>query len=79
MKTKLVRFFDHFVFKYCVDKLRNATTPDEIANFYIQTFVFHNADYLKSVMAEYNLPNDFLKLHKRLAVLANAPYEGGTK
>lgn len=70
-----VKYFDHFVFKYCSNELRNAKTPDEIANFYVTKFVFGNTTYLKNIMAEYHLPNDFLKLHNRVVTLAEAPYE----
>jgi len=74
-EMELVKFFDHFVFKWCADTLRNAKTPDEIANFYVTKFVFGNATYLENAMAEYHLPNDFLKLHNRIITLAEAPYE----
>ena len=70
-----VSLFDHCVFKWCEDNLRDAKTPDEICNFYVQKFVFGNGKYLERITQDYKLPNDFLKLHKRVVVLANEPYE----
>ena len=69
-----VKWFDHFVFKWLADSLKEATTED-ICAFYVQKLVFKNHGYLERVMAEYKLPGDFLKLHKRVVVLANEPYE----
>jgi len=71
-----VQWFDHFVFKWLVKSLEDAKTPDEICNFYIRGFVFNeNVKYLERIMAEYKLPNDLLKLHKRITVLADMPYQ----
>ena len=71
-----VQWFDHYVFKWCAEQLRNARTPDEVCEFYIRKFVFNdNIKYLGDITVRYKLPNDFLKLHKRIVALAKMPYE----
>ncbi len=69
-----IRFLDHFVFEYCVKQLQGKS-PDDICAFYVQKFVFKNGDYLKSLMERYHLPNDFLKLHKKIIELSKCEYE----
>ena len=69
-----IQWFDHFVFRWLRDSLLNATI-DEVCGFYVEKLVFKNPKYLERIMADYKLPNDFMKLHKRVTVLADMPYE----
>ena len=69
-----VKWFDHFVFKWIASQLKDADI-EAICAFYVQKLVFKNEGYLKGIMANYKLPSDFLKLHKRIIKLADAPYE----
>ena len=62
-------YIDKYFFQYITRKLEDAS-PGEIASWYVQNLVFKNGDYLEYLMKEYNLPNDFLKLHKRITELA---------
>ena len=73
IETK-VGWFDHFVFKWLTDQLRDADI-ETVCSFYVQNLVFKNQGYLERIMAEYKLPSDFLKLHKRIIELADMPYE----
>jgi len=63
---------DKYVFKWIKSKLGTETNPDTICAFYVQNFVFKNGDYWPTLMRDYKLPNDFLKLHKRILQLAEA-------
>ncbi len=58
-----------YIFKYIADKL-DGKSPDEIVAWYVQNLIFKNGDYLKGLMERYHLPNDFLKIHKRIVELA---------
>ena len=60
---------DHYVFKYIAESLEGAS-PEAIVAFYVDKFVFKNGDYFKGLMGKYHLPNDFLRLHKKITELA---------
>jgi len=77
VQTK-VRYLDHYAFKWCADKLKDAT-PDDIVAFYVHYFVFKNAEYMERITKLYQLPDDFLKLHKKIVELSEAEYEGMIK
>ena len=69
MVVETVATIDKCFFKYVSEKLRDAT-PDEIVAWYIQNFAFHNDGYLERLQREYKLPDDILKLHQKIAKMA---------
>jgi len=71
--TTTVRYFDHYVFKWCASQL-DGKSPDDIVAFYVSKFVFKNAAYLTEITSLYHLPNDFLKLHQKVVTLSDAPF-----
>ena len=60
---------DKYVFRWVKEQLTNAS-PDQIVAFYVDKFIFHNIGYLEYLQVKYKLPNDFLKLHKKVIKLA---------
>ena len=63
-------WIDRYVFKWIAKQLDGVTSPDKIAAFYVDKFIFHNEGYLEHLQKEYNLPNDFFKLHAKIVRLA---------
>ena len=64
-----------YLFRYIKQKLHNAT-PDQIVAFYVDNLVFKNKGYLEDLQRRYKMPNDILKIHRRICEVAEEKLDG---